>query len=233
MNWRLSFAVLSVCLSQGVSGHPKKPVLSVSRHQGMFSYLVHNEKRTLIASQKQNPSQAGLATSAPSLRWVCYPRGAGGVGTKLVCACAGPVGRSGPVFLLQDSGPLSLAARGSSSSIGPFRISRWSRRLWVNVLFVVSREHGPGVYDVLRIPVTPGPLWIISVGALPPGASSFSLVSSVQLLSHVWLFATPWTAAHQASQSITNSRSLLKLMSIELVMPSNHLILCCPLLLLP
>ena len=57
--------------------------------------------------------------------------------------------------------------------------------------------------------------------------------SSVQLLSHVWLFATTWTAAHQASLSITNSRSLLKLMSIESVMPSNHLILCHPLLLLP
>ena len=56
---------------------------------------------------------------------------------------------------------------------------------------------------------------------------------SVQLLSCVWLFATSWTAAHQASLSITNSRSLLKLMSIELVMSSNHLILCCPLLLLP
>ena len=56
---------------------------------------------------------------------------------------------------------------------------------------------------------------------------------SVQLLSHVWLSATPWTAARQASLSITNSRSLLKLMSIELVMPSNHLILCCPLLFLP
>ena len=49
--------------------------------------------------------------------------------------------------------------------------------------------------------------------------------SSGQSLSHVWLFATPWTAAHQASLSITNSWSLLKLMSIELVMPSNHLIL--------
>ena len=57
--------------------------------------------------------------------------------------------------------------------------------------------------------------------------------SSVQLLSHVWLFATPWTAAPQAFLSITNFRSLLKLMSIELVMPSNHLILCHPLLLLP
>jgi len=57
--------------------------------------------------------------------------------------------------------------------------------------------------------------------------------SSVQLLSCVQLFVTPWTAAHQASLSITNSQSLPKLMSIESVMPSNHLILCHPLLLLP
>ena len=57
--------------------------------------------------------------------------------------------------------------------------------------------------------------------------------SSVQSFSCVWLFQTPWIAAHQASLSITNSRSSLKLMSIELVMPSSHLILCCPLLLLP
>ena len=58
-------------------------------------------------------------------------------------------------------------------------------------------------------------------------------VSSVQSISHVQIFATPWTAAHQASLSITNSRSLLKLMSIESVKPSNHLIVCHPLLLLP
>ena len=57
------------------------------------------------------------------------------------------------------------------------------------------------------------------------------LINSVKSLSRVWLFVTPWAAAHQASLSITNSRSLLKLMSIESVMPSNHLILCCPLLL--
>ena len=57
--------------------------------------------------------------------------------------------------------------------------------------------------------------------------------SSVQSLSHVWFFVTPQTAARQASLSITNCQSLLKLMSIELVMPSNHLILCHPLLLLP
>ena len=57
--------------------------------------------------------------------------------------------------------------------------------------------------------------------------------SLVQSLSHIQLFATPWTEAHQASLSINNSRRLLKLMSIESVMPSNHLILCRPLLLLP
>ena len=57
--------------------------------------------------------------------------------------------------------------------------------------------------------------------------------SSVQSLSRVWTSGTPWTAACQASLSITNTWSLLKLMSIELVMPSNHLILCHPLLLLP
>ena len=63
--------------------------------------------------------------------------------------------------------------------------------------------------------------------------SSYVQLSSVQSLSHVWLFAAPWTAARQASLSITNSWRLLKLMSIESVMPSNHLILCRSLLLLP
>ena len=58
-------------------------------------------------------------------------------------------------------------------------------------------------------------------------------VSSVQSLSHVQFFVTPWTAARQASLSITNTRSLLRLISIASVMPSNHLILCHPLLLLP
>ena len=60
-----------------------------------------------------------------------------------------------------------------------------------------------------------------------------STASSVQSLSRVQLFATPWTAARQASLSITNSQSVLKLMSIESVMPPNHLIRCHPLLLLP
>ena len=71
--------------------------------------------------------------------------------------------------------------------------------------------------------------------SIPFFCYNFSLYQfgSVQSLSRVWLFAISWTAASQASLSITNSQSLLKLMSIELVMSSNHLILCCPLLLLP
>ena len=63
--------------------------------------------------------------------------------------------------------------------------------------------------------------------------NEYNAFSSVQWLSRVRLFATPWIAAHHASLSITISRSLPKLISIEWVMPSNHLILCCPLLLLP
>ena len=79
------------------------------------------------------------------------------------------------------------------------------------------------------------------INPVPPQTMGVSVIvvlqdiqfSSVQLLSRVQLFGTPKTAARQASLSITNSWSLLKLMSIALVMPSNHLILCCPLLLLP
>ena len=66
-----------------------------------------------------------------------------------------------------------------------------------------------------------------------PNPWVYSSISSIQSLSRVWLFVTPWTAARQASLSITNSRSLLKLMSIKSVMPSNYLILCLPILLLP
>ena len=73
-----------------------------------------------------------------------------------------------------------------------------------------------------------------SVTPSPPALNlSQHQFSSVQVLSHVQLSVTPWTAACQASLSITNSQSLLKLTSIELVMPSSHLILCHPLLLLP
>ena len=75
---------------------------------------------------------------------------------------------------------------------------------------------------------TPGRQCLTDV--VPSASVQFS---SVQSLSHVWLFATPWTAARQASLSITSSWGSPKLMSIESVMPSRHLILCRPLLLLP
>ena len=76
-------------------------------------------------------------------------------------------------------------------------------------------------------------LWNHTVRTVFVSAFSHSTFSSLQSLSRVWLFATPWTAACQVSLSITNSRSPPNPMSIELVMPSNHFILCGPLLLLP
>ena len=81
-------------------------------------------------------------------------------------------------------------------------------------------EDGQKVVDQQSGHLSSNPLYF------PPSQSP--LVSSVQLLSHVQFFVTPWTAVRQASLSITNSRSLLKLTSTELVMPSNHLILCRP-----
>ena len=77
----------------------------------------------------------------------------------------------------------------------------------------------------------PGPQRRIPSDATKIQCSQINKFSLVQLLSHVLLFVTPWTAACQASLSITNSQSLPKLMSIESVMPSNHLNLCHPLLL--
>ena len=113
-----------------------------------------------------------------------------------------------------------------SSSLLPFESANSKKRNQIFVLFLSC-------------------LWLLNKAwarelSIPgPAASRASSVlhgvqfSSVQSLSRVQLFATPWTAAHQASLSIANSQSLLKLMSVELVMPSNHLILCRPLLFLP
>ena len=75
--------------------------------------------------------------------------------------------------------------------------------------------------------------WRMALSKFKAYSMEIWLISSVQSLSRVWLFATPWTAARQASLSITNSRSSLKLTSIESVIPSSHLILCRPLFLLP
>ena len=87
-----------------------------------------------------------------------------------------------------------------------------------------SRERLPTVFLTL-------PCQSVMFQTFPHFTGLFVVI--VQSLSHVQLFATSWTAAHQVSLSITNSWGLLKLKSIEFVIPSNHLILCCPLLLLP
>ena len=101
-------------------------------------------------------------------------------------------------------------------------------------LFLISLQHLHYFHDLL--------FSFFSHIPFPEAGHDFSFVtllkpsvqfSSVQSFSHIQLFATPWTAERQASLSITNSRSLLKLMSLEVVMQSNHLILCHPLLLLP
>ena len=96
-----------------------------------------------------------------------------------------------------------------------------------------SRRYTDAHTPRLPIVIVPSlwPWWTPEVR--PQCSRGLKAFSSVQSLSHVRLFASPWTAARQASLSITNSRSLLKLMSTESVMPSNHLILCHPLLLLP
>ena len=101
--------------------------------------------------------------------------------------------------------------------MGSLKSSLWYAPLWPGPSFLCSHILS-GLPSGLR--VGSGWWWVIQF-------------SSVQSLSRVQRFATPWTAARQASPSITNSRSLLKFMSIESVMPSNHLILCRPLLLPP
>ena len=101
-------------------------------------------------------------------------------------------------------------------------VSQWSETSWVQILALNFLLMGSGQNS-----------WLLYTCFLSCNNVDIIQFSSVQLLSRVWLFVTPWTTARQAFLSITNCWSILKLMSIELVMPSNHLILCHPLLLLP
>ena len=143
----------------------------------------------------------------------------------------------------------------SKNSLGPSRLSS-SKQDQVQLMSVSTgpgAQHRTAVKRMQRVAGKDHVVWTPQVWVLLPGSAIYnlrglftslnlnftccknrsSLSSSVQSLSRVQVFATPWTAARQASLSITNSRSLLKLMSIESVMSSNHLILCHPLLLLP
>ena len=113
----------------------------------------------------------------------------------------------------------------------------WSGKVWLkNILCFVGSswilvEGFPVSLPILSLFLGPPPT--IAVEHKVSALHSKETISSVQSLIHVQLLAAPWTAACQASLSITSFWSLLKLMSIESVMPSNHLILCHPLLLLP
>ena len=112
-------------------------------------------------------------------------------------------------------------AQGAGKKMLPFWGVRWDMCMSANQKQRPKRSPARTDFRIrLRV-------WSLSYFNILPS------VQSVQLLSRVWLFATPWTAARQASLSLINSWSLLKLISTESVMPSNHLILCCPLLLLP
>ena len=119
--------------------------------------------------------------------------------------------------------PWTAACQALLKSMGFSRQEYWSG------LSFPSPGHLPNPGIKPRSPA----LQIDSLPSEPPGKHGITQFSSVQSLSHVQLFETPWTAACQASLSITSSQSLLKLMFIESVMPSNHLILCHPLLLPP
>ena len=109
----------------------------------------------------------------------------------------------------------------------------WRRKWELDPVFFTGKSHEQRSLVVCKGPVgLQSVTWLSesTVQHIPRYSVQFS---SVQSLSRVWLFATPLITAHQASLSITSSQSLLKLMPIESVMPSSHLILCCPLLLLP
>ena len=111
------------------------------------------------------------------------------------------------------------ANRMSQCHFIPFAKSMYLRMTWfckMHIFTIVHWDPSPSIW--LK--------WTMNQG-------TEKAVCSVQLLNHAQLFVTPWTTAHQASLSITNSQSSLKLMPIKSVMPSNHLILCHPLLLLP
>ena len=136
-------------------------------------------------------------------------------------------------------GPLFLLASLSSNEHSGFpftkvfidqsQSTRWMSELgWVPVSWEEELFRSNSNFVVLHIPLAScrvlGYLFFLTI-------HSFASISSVQSLSRVRLFATPWIAVHQASLSITNSRSSLRFTSIESVMPFSHLILCRPLLL--
>ena len=160
-----------------------------------------------------------------SLSQWCHPSISSSVTPFSSCPQSLPASGSFPVSWLFASGGQNIKASASASLL-PMNIQGWFPSRSTGLIFFLTK----GLSRVLQHH---------SVKASILQCSAFFMVqllhpySSVQSLSRVQLFATPWTTAHQASLSITNSQTPSKPMSIESVMPSNHLTLCYPLLLLP
>ena len=150
-------------------------------------------------------------------------------GTRLVCVEARRKVSISSVVVVQSPSHVRLFATPWTVACQASLSLLFSRTLpkFISVASVMPSSHPLH----LLMPSSPSALSL----SQPQGLfqCKYSSVSSAELLSHVCLFVAPWTAAHQASLSITNSQSLRKLMSIESVMPSNHLIFCRPLLLPP
>ena len=165
----------------------------------------------LIQNSFPNPSKTIISEK--------YAQQINGMHWKLQCLHPALVNNKGPTLLLDNTQPHSTQ---------PTLQKR--NELGYNVLHHLpySPDLLPNDYTSLSISTT-----FFREDASTTSRTQKMLSNSVQSLRHVWLFLNPWTATRQGSLSITNAQSLLKLMSIMSVMPSNHLILCRPLLLPP
>ena len=199
-----------------------------------------------------SPPPRACSNSRP-LGWWCYPTILSSVIPFTSCLQSFPASGSFPMSQFFPSGDLSIGVS-ASASVLPMNIEDWfplgstglislqSKGLWrVFSSTIVQKHQLLWAQPSLRIhkPIHMPSFFQISFPYRSPQSMEQNYLcytvefSSVQSLSRVRLFETPWIAAHQASLSITNSWSPPKPMSYELVMPSNHLILCRPILLLP
>ena len=165
-----------------------------------------------------SPTPGSCSNLCPSSWWF-HPTISFSIVSFASCLQSFPASGSFPMSQFFSPGGQRIGASASASAEG---LLTSSLRLSMRVRVSLSLQRGEGLFAKTKISCRPSP-W----------STHRVQFSSVQFSHSVVSFATPWTAAHQAYLFITNSQSLLKLMSIESEMPSNHLILCCPLFLLP
>ena len=164
----------------------------------------HGLQHTQLPCPSLSPT---VCSNSCPLSWWCHPTFSSSVAPFSSCLQSFPASGSFPMSQLFILGSQNIGAS-ASASVLPMSIQVWFPLGLTGLISLLSKELSR-VFSSITIQF-----------------------SSVQSLSHGRLFVTPWIAACQASLSITNSQSLPKLISIESVMPSNHLILCCPLFLL-